>query len=248
MEYLITKGVPQRTGHEVVGQLVSLCESRRCRLADLSPDDFAAASPAIGEDVRDCAGRRERGEGVPLVWLDGAGGGGAAVIDLEGAARRTGTDRPERFCPRQDLRSAEGSPQSDSVETGNRGSRLLVQVLIVLLFSSPRGEAFGYKDGWLTESEYLYTGEGQSGDMEMTREAIWQFRNTRREAKSFIFLKKRDPGLYEYLGRFRCDGHEVRRGADVAGQERSILRVSSRGFVIRRQAGSRQEASKCVSP
>jgi argininosuccinate lyase len=56
MEYLILKGVPQRTGHEVVGQLVALCESRRCRLADLSPDDLAAAHPAIGPDVREALG------------------------------------------------------------------------------------------------------------------------------------------------------------------------------------------------
>ncbi|RUL83408.1 argininosuccinate lyase [Tautonia sociabilis] len=51
MEYLILKGVPQRTGHEVVGRLVSLCESRRCRLADLPLDDLRAACPAIDEDV-----------------------------------------------------------------------------------------------------------------------------------------------------------------------------------------------------
>jgi argininosuccinate lyase len=51
MEYLILKGVPQRTGHEVVGKLVSLCESRRCRLADLSLDDFQASCPAIEADV-----------------------------------------------------------------------------------------------------------------------------------------------------------------------------------------------------
>jgi argininosuccinate lyase len=51
MEYLILKGVPQRTGHGVVGKLVSLCESRSCRLADLSLADFRAACPAIEDDV-----------------------------------------------------------------------------------------------------------------------------------------------------------------------------------------------------
>ena len=35
MEYLIGKGVPMRTGHEVVGKLVRLCESRKCTLAEL---------------------------------------------------------------------------------------------------------------------------------------------------------------------------------------------------------------------
>ncbi len=56
MEYLITRDVPQRTGHEVVGNLVKLCEHRRCRLVDLSPEDFAAAHPAIGADVKEALG------------------------------------------------------------------------------------------------------------------------------------------------------------------------------------------------
>jgi argininosuccinate lyase len=56
MEYLIARGVPQRTGHEIVGKLVALCESRQCRLADLSADDFTAANPAIGPDVANWLG------------------------------------------------------------------------------------------------------------------------------------------------------------------------------------------------
>jgi argininosuccinate lyase len=56
MEYLILRGVPQRTGHEVVGKLVSLCESRGCRLSDLTEADFAEAHPAIGPDVKGALG------------------------------------------------------------------------------------------------------------------------------------------------------------------------------------------------
>jgi len=56
MEYLIRKGVPQRTGHEVVGKLVGLCERRGCRLADLGDEDLAEASAAIGPDVRGSLG------------------------------------------------------------------------------------------------------------------------------------------------------------------------------------------------
>lgn len=56
MEYLIQKGVPQRTGHEVVGKLVSLCEERGCKLADLPEPDLSAACPAIGPDVKEALG------------------------------------------------------------------------------------------------------------------------------------------------------------------------------------------------
>jgi argininosuccinate lyase len=56
MEYLIRHGVPQRTGHEVVGRLVALCESRGCRLADLSLAELAEAHPALGPDARQWLG------------------------------------------------------------------------------------------------------------------------------------------------------------------------------------------------
>jgi argininosuccinate lyase len=56
MEYLIKKGVPMRTGHETVGKLVSQCESKNIRLADLSLADLQAACPAITDDVRGVLG------------------------------------------------------------------------------------------------------------------------------------------------------------------------------------------------
>jgi argininosuccinate lyase len=56
MEELIRKGVPQRTGHEIVGRLVALCESRGCRLADLPSDDLAATHPALTPEIRDTLG------------------------------------------------------------------------------------------------------------------------------------------------------------------------------------------------
>lgn len=51
MEYLILKGIPMRTGHETVGKLVSECESRGCRLAELSLDDLQSACEKIEDDV-----------------------------------------------------------------------------------------------------------------------------------------------------------------------------------------------------
>jgi argininosuccinate lyase len=45
MEYLIKRGVPMRTGHEVVGKLVAECEARRCRLADLPLAEMQALVP-----------------------------------------------------------------------------------------------------------------------------------------------------------------------------------------------------------
>ncbi|HLQ44209.1 MAG TPA: argininosuccinate lyase [Planctomycetaceae bacterium] len=51
MEYLIGKGLPMRSAHETVGKLVALCDSRHCRLSDLSLVDLQSACDKIGADV-----------------------------------------------------------------------------------------------------------------------------------------------------------------------------------------------------
>jgi argininosuccinate lyase len=57
MEVLIARGVPQRTAHEVIGQLVAECERRGLRrLADLPDEVFARAHPSLGPDVKEGLG------------------------------------------------------------------------------------------------------------------------------------------------------------------------------------------------
>jgi argininosuccinate lyase len=57
MEFLIQQNVPQRTAHEVIGRLVSLCERRGIRhLADLSDVDLVDAHPQLGPEVRGLLG------------------------------------------------------------------------------------------------------------------------------------------------------------------------------------------------
>lgn len=51
MEYLIKRGVPQRTAHHQVGQLVGLAMERGVRLADLSLADFQAAYPEADDSI-----------------------------------------------------------------------------------------------------------------------------------------------------------------------------------------------------
>ena len=57
MEYLMQRGVPQRSAHEVIGRLVSLCERRGLkRLADLDDSDLAGAHPELGPEARSVLG------------------------------------------------------------------------------------------------------------------------------------------------------------------------------------------------
>jgi len=51
MEYLIARGLPQRTAHHLVGALVGKALEKQCRLADLSLDEFKAAHADLDESV-----------------------------------------------------------------------------------------------------------------------------------------------------------------------------------------------------
>jgi argininosuccinate lyase len=56
MEYLIKKGVPMRTGHGTVGQLVAKCEQTKSRLKDLSLAELQEACELIQQDVYEVLG------------------------------------------------------------------------------------------------------------------------------------------------------------------------------------------------
>lgn len=51
MEYLIKRGIPQRTAHHAVGSLVRKAMDRGVRLADLSLDDFQEADSQLDSEV-----------------------------------------------------------------------------------------------------------------------------------------------------------------------------------------------------
>ncbi|KAL2942534.1 Argininosuccinate lyase chloroplastic [Bienertia sinuspersici] len=55
-DYLVKKGVPFRTGHDIVGRSVALCVSKGCQLQDLTLDELRGISPVFSEDVYDYLG------------------------------------------------------------------------------------------------------------------------------------------------------------------------------------------------
>jgi argininosuccinate lyase len=56
MEFLIARGLPQRTAHHLVGALVGKAIEKRCRLADLPLADFQAAHPELDGSIYDVLG------------------------------------------------------------------------------------------------------------------------------------------------------------------------------------------------
>ena len=56
MEYLIRRGIPQRTAHGLVGQLVNKAMKQGVRLADLPLEDFRQAGHSLDETVYEVLG------------------------------------------------------------------------------------------------------------------------------------------------------------------------------------------------
>jgi argininosuccinate lyase len=59
MEAFISRGIPQRTAHELVGKLVRLALEKRCRLADLSIDEFRTVHAELDTWVYDSLGAKQ---------------------------------------------------------------------------------------------------------------------------------------------------------------------------------------------
>ncbi|XP_052149112.1 argininosuccinate lyase, chloroplastic-like [Oryza glaberrima] len=55
-DYLVKKGVPFRTSHEIVGRSVALCVSKNCQLAELGLDDLKSVHPVFEGDVYEYLG------------------------------------------------------------------------------------------------------------------------------------------------------------------------------------------------
>lgn len=75
-DYLVTKGIPFREAHGIVGEAVRYCIGKSKRLEDLTAEELAGFSPVIGEDVRDvlpverCVDRRDSYGGTSAVSTD----------------------------------------------------------------------------------------------------------------------------------------------------------------------------------
>jgi 5-methylcytosine-specific restriction protein A len=93
----------------------------------------------------------------------------------------------------------------------------------IFLFTGSSGEQHGYRDRWNEDGVFLYSGEGQTGDMQFTRGnlAIRDHVTDGRDLHLFKSLGKGEG--CRYLGRFNCVGWEFDRGPDTAGHDRQVI-------------------------
>ena len=97
----------------------------------------------------------------------------------------------------------------------------------IFLFTGASGEQYGYRDGWGKDGVFLYTGEGQIGDMKFHagNKAI---RDHVPNGKDLLLFQSVAKGQgYRFLGHFVSTSWEIREGPDLKGNLRDVHRVSS---------------------
>jgi argininosuccinate lyase len=81
VEALVSRGVPMRSAHELVGRLVRQCEQNGCRLADLPDESLDALLPGHGAELR-----RTLGVGNAVVAFRSSGSTGPMEVAKQLAA------------------------------------------------------------------------------------------------------------------------------------------------------------------
>jgi len=149
--------------------------------------------------------------------------GGAA-----GGGENAGRSPPSWGCPpspvfevgrtynrRADIHGLYGGQMQGGISTPRR-------VTCVFLFTGPSGEQHGYRDGWNDDGVFLYTGEGQAGDMEFVRGNL-AIRDHAVVGRDLHLFEAQSEGMYRYAGVFDCVGWEYRRAPDTAGTDRQVI-------------------------
>lgn len=117
---------------------------------------------------------------------------------------------------RRDIHAQYGGQQQGGISTPNNYK-------IILLFTGDSGHQYGYRDGWSEEhGVFLYTGEGQRGDMEFVRgnKAIRDHMADGRDLHLFSDLGK---GQVKYEGQMVYTGFKYRFTRDVDGKSRRAI-------------------------
>lgn len=94
---------------------------------------------------------------------------------------------------------------------------------LIFLFTGESGAQHGYQDGWDTDGVFLYSGEGQLGDMQFVR-GNRAIRDHAESGKDLLLFQSLGKGQgVRYLGDFACAGWIHRAGPDREGRQRQVI-------------------------
>lgn len=122
----------------------------------------------------------------------------------------------EEYSRRDDIHAAFGGQRQGGISTPSGHP-------YIFIFTGKSGERHGYADGWQENGVFLYTGEGQKGDMTFKagNKAIRNHVTDGKELLLFEALGKQKP--VRYLGSYCCQSWDTFRGTDSEGNERECI-------------------------
>jgi len=119
---------------------------------------------------------------------------------------------------RRDLHASFGGQRQGGISTPSQHN-------LILLFTGEQGEQYGYSDGWSPDADgvFLYTGEGQRGDMAFVRgnRAVAHHTQDGKDLHLFSYTSKR--GFVRYFGQMLCTGHSFRAAPDLDNNMRRAI-------------------------
>jgi 5-methylcytosine-specific restriction protein A len=95
---------------------------------------------------------------------------------------------------------------------------------VVFMFTGESGEEYGYEDEFLDDDTFLYTGEGASGDMEMTGGNRAIRNHQENGADLHLFENTAHPWIVTYLGEFEYVQHHWETLEDETDRQRRAIR------------------------
>lgn len=92
----------------------------------------------------------------------------------------------------------------------------------LLLFTGKGGHPYGYQDGWAENGVFLFSGEGQKGNMSFKggNKAI---RDHAKNGKDLFLFEQQQKGYVRYLGCFGCGSWERHQNHDKEGRFRQTI-------------------------
>lgn len=97
------------------------------------------------------------------------------------------------------------------------------QTPAIFLFTGDSGEQYGYRDAFDAEGVFSYTGEGQVGDMQVTKGNLAIVNHARDGRALHVFESLGKGQGQKYVGEFTYVSHCFQRGPDREGNDRQII-------------------------
>jgi hypothetical protein len=124
---------------------------------------------------------------------------------------------PGQMYRRRELHKEYGGQRQGGISTPAKAP-------FVFLITGESGKQHGYSDEWTNDGVFLYTGEGQRGDMRLVagNRAILDHR-AKGKALQLFEQDRKDKRILRYLGEMEYAEHTYREAPDTDGKQRKAI-------------------------